>query len=263
MTVLIGTSGFSYKDWVGPVYPQGLPKQEWLSFYASEFETCELNFSYYRIPNASTLDKMAAKVPEGFQFAVKAYKGITHEREEPEPHMAQFTQALAPLIDAGKFACVLAQFPHSFHANPVNRDYLKRVRGGFGDLPVVVEFRSRDWIEDRTFDELRALNFGFCCVDQPQFKSLVPPVAVVTGPVAYVRFHGRNYAKWWRHAEAWERYDYSYSDDELMEWVPKIRRLDAESPLTLVYMNNHWQGQAVGTARQLKLLLMAKTSEVV
>ncbi len=255
MTILIGTSGFSYKDWVGPIYPEDLPKQEWLSFYAGEFKTCELNFSYYRIPNASTLDKMAAKVPEGFLFALKAHRSITHEREQPEPQMAQFTQALAPLIDAEKFACVLAQFPHSFHADDANRDYLKQVREGFGELPVVVEFRSREWITDQTFDELRALNLGFCCVDQPRFDSLVPPVAVATGPVAYVRFHGRNYEKWWKHDEAWERYDYSYRDEELIEWVDKIHQLDEEAPLTLIYMNNHWQGQAVGTARQLRMLM--------
>ena len=261
MTVLIGTSGFSYKDWVGPVYPEGLPKQEWLSYYATEFRTNELNFSYYRIPAARTLDQMAAKTPEGFLFAIKAYKGITHEREDPEPQMKQFTAALAPLIEAEKFACVLAQFPHSFHANQANRDYLRRVREGFGDLPVVVEFRSRDWIDERTYDELRDLNFGFCCVDQPRFKNLVPPVAVATGPVAYVRFHGRNRQKWWQHSEAWERYDYSYSDEELQEWLPKINQLDGESPLTLVYMNNHWQGQAVGTARQLKMLMEEDKAE--
>jgi uncharacterized protein YecE (DUF72 family) len=216
-----------------------------------------LNFSYYRIPSARTLAAMAAKVPEGFLFAVKAFQGITHEREEPEPQMQEFTQALAPLTDTHKFACVLAQFPHSFHADQANRDYLKRLREGFGDLAVVVEFRSRDWVGERTFDELRALKFGFCCVDEPRFESLMPPVAVATGPVAYVRFHGRNAKKWWKHAEAWERYDYSYSDEELMEWLPKIRQLDEEAPLTLVYMNNHWQGQAVGTARQLRMLMEA------
>jgi uncharacterized protein YecE (DUF72 family) len=237
------------------VYPEDLPKSEWLAHYASEFKTCELNFSYYRIPNASTLDRMAAKVGDDFLFTVKAYKGITHEREDPEPQMIQFAQALAPLIDEGKFACVLAQFPHSFHATDGNRDYLKRVREGFADLPVVVEFRSRDWITDQTFDELRALDLGFCCVDQPRFKSLVPPVAVATGPVAYVRFHGRNHQKWWKHDEAWARSDYSYSDDELKELVEQIHPLGEESPLTLVYMNNHWQGQAVGTARQLRVML--------
>ncbi|HET90150.1 MAG TPA: DUF72 domain-containing protein [Chloroflexi bacterium] len=252
MTILIGTSGFSYQDWVGPFYPEGLPKQEWLAHYAAEFPTNELNF---RIPDARTLEQMATKVPAGFLFSIKAFQGITHEREDPTPQIEQFTAALAPLIEAEKFACVLAQFPHSFHANPANRAYLERIREGFGELPVVVEFRSRDWIEERTFEALRALDLEFCCVDQPRFKSLVPPVAVATGPVAYVRFHGRNYDKWWQHDEAWERYDYSYAEEELEEWTPKIEQLDQEAPLTLVYMNNHWQGQAVGTARQLRTLM--------
>ncbi|MGD2177171.1 MAG: DUF72 domain-containing protein [Anaerolineae bacterium] len=255
MSVRIGTSGFSFDDWVGPIYPEGLAKREWLSYYAQEFPTCELNFSYYRIPDARTLGQIVAKVPQDFLFSIKAYRGITHEREDPGAEMERFSTALAPLIDQGKLACVLAQFPHSFHANQANRDYLVRVREGLDDLPVVVEFRSREWISGRTFEELRALGFGFCCVDQPRFKSLVPPVAVATGPVAYVRFHGRNRAKWWRHAEAWERYDYSYSDAELEEWVPKIRKLDEEVPLTLIYMNNHWQGQAVSSARQLRNLM--------
>jgi len=255
MSILIGTSGFSYKDWVGPVYPADLPRADWLRFYAREFSTCELNFSYYRIPDARTLERMAEKVPQGFLFALKAFRGITHKREEPEAQIAKFVQALLPLQEAAKFACVLAQFPYSFHAGDENLAYLHRLRDGFGDLPVVVEFRGRDWITDHTLETLRALNFGFCCVDQPRLSGLVPPVAVATSPLAYVRFHGRNAAKWWRHDEAWERYDYAYSDDELREWLPKIRQLDEEAALTLVYMNNHWQGQAVGTARQLRLLL--------
>jgi uncharacterized protein YecE (DUF72 family) len=255
MAILIGTSGFSYKDWVGPVYPDGLKKADWLRFYAQEFPTCELNFSYYRIPDASTLGKMADKVPDGFMFTVKAFRGITHERENPGPLVASLVEGLKPLRESRKFACVLAQFPYSFHATPQNRAYLSKLRDEFGDLRVVVEFRTRDWITEQTFDELRQLEFGFCCVDQPRLKRLVPPVPAVTGPVAYVRFHGRNAAKWWQHDEAWERYDYSYSDDELMEWVPKIQQLDAEAPLTLIYMNNHWQGQAVDAARQMRRLL--------
>ncbi len=260
MTVRIGTSGFSYDDWVGPVYPQDLPKQEWLSYYAREFSTCELNFSYYRIPDARTLGQIAAKVPQDFLFSIKAYRGITHERESPDAAMEQFVHALAPLLDQGKLACVLAQFPHSFHATPANRGYIKRVREGLADLPVVVEFRSREWISMQTFDELKALSLGFCCVDQPRFRNLIPPVAVATGPVAYVRFHGRNREKWWQHDEAWERYDYSYSEEELQEWVPKIRGLDEEASVTLVYMNNHWQGQAVHSARKF-LALMEESME--
>lgn len=255
MTILIGTSGFSFKDWVGPVYPPDLDKGDWLRFYAQQFNTTELNFSYYRIPNAWTLERIADKVPENFLFSIKAYKGITHEREDPEPQMEEFVAALKPMQEQGKFATILAQFPHSFHNTPENRDYLRRVREGFSDLPVVIEFRGRDWITEDTFDQLQEMNFGFCNVDQPQFDSLIPPTGLVTGPVAYVRFHGRNYKKWWHHDEAWERYDYQYSDEELQEWVPRIQRMDEQAPLTLVYMNNHYKGQAVDSAHQIERLL--------
>jgi uncharacterized protein YecE (DUF72 family) len=255
--IRVGTSGFSYKDWVGPYYPPDLGERDWLAFYAREFSTCELNFTYYRIPDARTLARMADKTPPGFLFALKAFQGLTHERDASRNAQAfrDFTASLQPLIDAGKFGCVLAQFPFSFHATKETSDYLRHLRDGLGDLAAVVEFRNEGWLTDATFDVLRELKLGFCCVDEPRLKGLIPPIAKATGPVAYVRFHGRNAAKWWEHKEAWERYDYSYTPEELEEWTPKIKALDAESSLTLVYTNNHWKGQAVDTARQLKLLL--------
>jgi uncharacterized protein YecE (DUF72 family) len=124
-----------------------------------------------------------------------------------------------------------------------------------GELPVVMEFRNREWISPQIFDLLRELRLGFCCVDQPHLKGLIPPIAEVTGPVAYVRFHGRNAAKWWQHEESWERYDYTYTTEELSEWVPKIKSLNEQAEMTFAFANNHWQGQAVDTARQLKMLL--------
>jgi uncharacterized protein YecE (DUF72 family) len=255
--ILVGTSGFSYKDWVGPYYPAGLSQRDWLSFYAREFNTCELNFSYYRLPDARNLGQIAGKTPPGFSFAVKAYKELTHERGNPP--FVQFAASLAPLVEQGKLGCVLAQFPYSFHATSENCDYLRRLRDGLGELPTVVEFRNAAWLagERKTFDLLRELNLGYCCVDEPRLEGLIPPVTAATGPVAYVRFHGRNAAKWWQHEEAWQRYDYTYPPEELAEWVPKIQQLDQAAPLTLVYTNNHWRGQAVDTARQLKLMLAA------
>lgn len=255
MAVLVGTSGFSYKDWVGPFYPPGLSNRAWLEFYSREFPTCELNFTYYRVPDRGVLGRMATRVPRGFLFSVKAHKGITHDRDDPERIVGAMLEGITPLIEQDGFACLLLQFPHSFHANAANRDYLRKLRGWLGGVDTVVEFRSRDWISDQTFDELRRLEFGFCCVDQPLLKGLVPPIAVATSRIAYIRFHGRNSRKWWSHKEAWERYDYTYSDEELHPWVRNIRELDASSSMTLIYMNNHWQGQAVGTARQLRAML--------
>ena len=252
--IAIGTSGFSYEDWVGPVYPEGLPERDRLSFYAREFSTVELNVTYYRVPDQWIVEGWVRKSPDGFLFSVKAHQGLTHEREQPD--FAGFVAALGPLVEAGRLGCVLAQFPNSFRASAENRDYLKRVREGLGGLPVVVEFRNAAWVSEGTFDLLRTLGLGFCCVDEPRLQGLMPPLAVATGSVGYVRFHGRNAAKWYNHKEAWERYDYTYSGEELKEWLPRLRRLDSQAQTTLVYFNNHFQGQAIRGARDLKQLLL-------
>jgi len=251
----IGTSGFSYDDWVGPVYPPDLPKKDWLSFYAREFDTTEVNATYYRILPPVTFQRMMAKTPTGFQFVVKANKGMTHERDDNAAVFAQFHEAVQPLVDEGRFGCVLAQFPFSFHATDENCEYLKLLREHLEDLPTVVEFRNVKWLTDEVYALLRELDLGFCCVDEPQMKGLIPPVAVATSPIAYVRFHGRNYQRWWQHEHAWERYDYTYKEEELAEWVPKIQEMAQQSEQVYLFANNHWQGQAVGTARQLKMLL--------
>jgi len=252
--IRIGTSGFSYADWTGRVYPEGLPARDQLSYYAREFSTVELNVTYYRVPDPKMVEGWARKTPDGFLFAVKAYQGLTHERAQPE--FAAFVDALQPLVAAGKMGCVLAQFPNSFRPLSENQEYLKRLREGMGDLPTVVEFRHAAWVSERTFELLRSLGLGFCSVDEPKLPGLMPRVAVATGPIAYVRFHGRNAAKWYNHKEAWERYDYTYAVEELREWVPRLRQLDAEAPVTLVYFNNHFEGQAVKGARDLGQLLL-------
>jgi uncharacterized protein YecE (DUF72 family) len=253
--IYFGTSGFSYKDWVGPYYPQGMPSGAWLQFYAREFSVTELNFSYYRVPTKSTLERLAAKTPDDFLFTLKAHQDMTHERGGKDGVFIEFVESLEPLIDAGKFGCILAQFPWSFRPGEEGLDYLRTFRERLGTLPVVVEFRNRDWLSEHTFDFLRDNKLGFCCVDEPRLKGLIPPVAEATSSIGYVRFHGRNAKKWWQHKEAWERYDYTYSDEELKEWVPKLRKLEEETDKTFVFANNHWQGQAVQTARQLRMLL--------
>jgi uncharacterized protein YecE (DUF72 family) len=252
--IKIGTSGFSYPDWIGTIYPADLPERQHLAFYAAEFTTVEINMTYYRVPDPRTTQGWARKTPDSFLFSVKAFQGLTHEREQPD--FAGFVAAVQPLVQAGKLACILAQFPYSFHPTPANRDYLKQLRDGLSDLPAVVEFREAGWLNQETFDLLRSLRLGFCSVDEPRLKGLMPPVAIATGPVAYVRFHGRNAAKWYNHQEAWERYNYTYSIDELREWAPQIRQLDAAAELTLVYFNNHYAGQAVRGARDLGQLLL-------
>jgi uncharacterized protein YecE (DUF72 family) len=160
-----------------------------------------------------------------------------------------------PLAQAGKLACVLAQFPQSFRPTPENTTYLSVVREGLGDLPGVVEFRHAAWATEEVFAQLRALGLGYAVVDEPRLPGLMPPTAVATGPVSYVRFHGRNGAQWHRHTEAWQRYDYDYGDDELREWTAPIRALEAETTDTVVIFNNTPRAQAVANARGLTAML--------
>ncbi len=249
--IYVGTSGFQYDDWVGLYYPEDLPKKDWLSYYAKEFDTLEVNFTYYTMPSAKSLFAMAKKVPDHFLFTVKATQEMTHARERDPKVFAQFAEAITPLREANKFGAILAQFPNSFHNSHESQEYLKWFREQLGDLPVVVEFRNKDWLNEETYQLLRECDFGFCGVDEPYF----PRVAKVTAEIAYVRFHGRNYKKWWKHDQPYERYDYTYSAEELQEWTPKIEEMNQKADKTFVFANNHYRAQGVNTARQLKLML--------
>ncbi len=251
----LGTSGFSYQDWVGGFYPAGMPRREWLGYYAGEFNTCELNSTYYAIPRPSILKVMTDKTGEGFLFSVKANQEMTHRREDNAAVFEAFRQALEPIISSGKLGCILAQFPYSFRLSRHNWDYLRLFKERVQDLPVVVEFRNAQWLSSDLFAWLRHLELGFCCVDEPPLPNLLPPLAEVTSKTGYVRFHGRNSAKWWQHEHAYERYDYTYSPSELGEWLPKIQKIDKIAEKTFVFANNHWRGQAVSTIRQLRMMM--------
>ena len=253
--IYLGTSGFSYNDWVGNFYPAGMPKREWLTYYAREFDTCEVNSTFYALPKSSSLKAMAEKTGEGFLFCFKANQGMTHQRGDNAPIFEAFCQVLEPIITAGKLGCILAQFPYSFGFDRRNWDYLGVVKERLGELPVVIEFRNAHWLRSEVLDWLRHHELGFCCVNEPPLPNLLPPVAEATAQIGYVRFHGRNSAKWWQHEQAYERYDYSYTPEELSEWLPKIQKLDSVAEKTFIFANNHWRGQAVSTIRQLRLML--------
>src|SRR4029077_3995277 len=137
-----------------------------------------------RMPTARGLAGMANKTPDNFLFTVKATQEMTHARERDAAVFEQFKNALTPLQEANKFGAVLAQFPNSFRANEESRAYLAWFREQMNVLPIVIEFRNKEWLTEETYALLSALELGFCSVDEPFF----PRVARVTGPIAYVRF---------------------------------------------------------------------------
>jgi uncharacterized protein YecE (DUF72 family) len=135
-----GTSGFSYDDWIGIFYPAGLPRKNWLSYYAQEFNALELNSTYYTLPGASTMESLARKTGGGFLFSVKANQEMTHMREHAQDACKSFVRILQPLVEAKKLGCILAQFlPASY--STLNRG-LGEVDGLMGELPLVIEFRT-------------------------------------------------------------------------------------------------------------------------
>jgi uncharacterized protein YecE (DUF72 family) len=254
--VLVGTSGYSYDDWVGPVYPPGTPRQDFLSLYAREFPVVELNFSYYRQPNPGTLERMVAGTAPGFTFSMKAHRSMTHEIGESwEKDIQTFRDGIRPMVESGRLAAVLLQFPYSFGYTPESRSRLATLCGKLEGLPVAVEFRRSEWMKDQVFEGLRSRGVSLVGVDEPDLPNLVPPLTETTGRFGYVRFHGRNKGAWWTGDNA-SRYDYLYDNGELEEWVQRIRLILERVPLLLLFFNNHWRGNAAQNAREMRLLLV-------
>ncbi|MBM4355209.1 MAG: DUF72 domain-containing protein [Deltaproteobacteria bacterium] len=253
--VFVGTSGYSYPDWVGPVYPPGMPKTDFLTHYAERFDAVEINFTYYRMPTRATLSAMAEKAGGRIRFAVKLTDVFTHARTAGEAEVVEFLRAVEALADRDVLGCLLAQFPWSFRPSDEAREHLRRLAADFAAHPLVVEVRNRAWVSMDFFSFLREIGAGFCCVDEPPLKGLLPPLEVVTSPVAYLRFHGRNAAKWWQHERPEERYDYRYSRDELAPWIPRIRRMQKNAAEVYAFFNNHFEGKAVANATDLLEML--------
>lgn len=260
--VSVGTSGYSYLDWVGPVYPEDARPPDFLRLYAARFATVELNFSYYRMPTAPQLQALVDQTAAGFSFSIKGNDALTHRIDAAawrEPARL-FRAALDPLRAAERLSAVLLQFPYSFHYDVERRRYLDLLLAEFRGLPLAVEFRNHEWYNNRVIDAFREREVALVSLDLPELKGLPPLMDAVTSPLAYVRFHGRNGETWWGSDSA-ARYDYLYSEAELAPWAERIRGIAAHASTVLVYFNNHRRGQAVQNAQMLLDLLDAPASD--
>ncbi len=254
-SILVATSGYSYKDWVGPVYPPEIDGGGLLSWYADRLPFVELDFSYYKMPDPSTLESMVGRTPERFGFTLKAHRSMTHERTGPqEPNVRRFRNGIRPLIDAHRLLGILLQFPFSFHYTNDNRRYLAGLCDELTGLPLYVEFRNRDWHHERVYDYMREKELSLVLTDLPALRELPDLRPVVTGPTSYLRLHGRNRAKWWTGDNA-SRYDYRYSPEELADLAAAVRLAAEKVTLMLVAFNNHFGGNAFHNAQELAAIL--------
>ena len=254
--ILIGTSGFSYNDWKGEFYPHEMVQKDFLEYYSHHFNAIELNFSYYKIPDAINTGKLVDRSGGRLEFVVKAFRGMTHEisGKSLTHTLPLFIKGLGPVIEAERLGAILLQFPQSFHYTTENRIYLKSLINELGHLPLAVEFRQKEWFKDSVFSAMEELGACFVCVDEPDLPSLLPPVALNTSSLGYIRFHGRN-KKGWYGTDSRTRYDYLYSEAELKEWIPRIRDLASKTEKLYLFFNNHAKAQAVNNAKMLIKLL--------
>lgn len=184
-------------------------------------------------------------------------------KETLEEIHARFWTALEPLRKVGKLGSILLQYPDWFTITRENKEAILRARELLPDDTLAVEFRNALWMVDRNREEslsfLSDNGLAYVCVDEPQgFPSSVPPVAAVTSEaLAVVRFHGRNAENWKKPGlTAAERFDYRYSKQELLEWVPKIREVAKQAREVHLLMNNCYGDKAVNNAAELAQLLL-------
>ncbi len=252
--IRIGPAGWSYTDWEGTVYPPHRSRFDHLAYLSSFFDTIEINSPFYRIPpptHAMSWVRRVASNPS-FKFTTKIYRGFTHDPNElGAGDVKAFRNYLDPLANADRLGAVLLQFPWSFKSSPQSRDRLDGLFNEFRDYPLALEVRHASFQDDELLGWLDERNVAWVNVDQPLFSDSVKPAGTVTGPLGYVRLHGRNYEKWFQHAESWERYNYLYSKEELSPWVERIQTMAREKEMYVI-TNNHFRGQAIVNAAELK-----------
>jgi len=273
--------------------PEARSAEARLRFYAEQFPIVEVDSTYYFPPSEKNSVLWIERTPKDFTFNIKAYSLLTNHptkreslykdlhdelsdelenkrnlyREQlPDAIVDEvwqrFHDALMPLHSAGKLGAVLFQFPQWFVIGRKNKDYILECADRLKDFRIAVEFRHESWMNERNRVEslsfLEQRNLPFVCVDMPQgFVSSVPPIAAATADdLAMLRFHGRDPESWSSKSEsASVRFRYDYKQEELREWVPRIRELAAQTRETHVLMNNCYRDWAVNNARQLAGLL--------
>jgi uncharacterized protein YecE (DUF72 family) len=272
--VLVGTAGFSYKDWEGTVYPPGLKKKKHpLEFLAQYFDCCEINTSFYghiQPKIGKQWCELVANANPNFEFTAKLFRSFTHapgavlqstSAATLNPLDADETKAkegLDSIAARNKLGALLIQFPISFKNTDENREYLQKLIERFREYPLVVESRHATWDNPEVLAGFAQKHVAFCNIDQPRLGRAVSATEHATAPLAYVRLHGRNYKEWFQSDNRDDRYNYLYTPQQLEPWKEKIERLGRKAQKTFAVTNNHYKGKAAVNALELKQMLTGK-----
>ncbi|KKD09495.1 DUF72 domain-containing protein [Streptomyces sp. WM6386] len=276
--ILVGTCSWTDRALTGSGwYPPGRRDAEGrLRHYAERFPVVEVDSAYYALPGARTSRQWAERTPPGFVFDVKAFSlltghptrssampgGLPAEPGNPavlDEVWARFTEGIEPLRTAGRLGSVLFQFPPWFRPGQRAGEFLRECAERTAGWPVAVEFRHPGWWRREWADVTCALltRYGMTAVavDMTQtLPSSIPPVAPVTSPrLSVVRFHGRSAA--WGSGSKEDRFRYEYGEDELAEWLPRLRSLAERVEQLHVLFNNCCGTASVRAAETMRRLL--------
>jgi uncharacterized protein YecE (DUF72 family) len=258
----IGVAGWDYPDWSGFVYPsdsgRGFDK---LRFLARFVDVVEVNSTFYRPVRPAVAASWVRRVADrpGFRFTAKVHRALTHEAwDDPRAAAAPTLAGLLPLREAGLLGALLVQYPQSFRWTPDNRERIGRLLDALSGWPTVIEVRHASWDDDHAAAWVHSFGAGWCVVDQPAIGGATAPArARVTSETGYLRLHGRNAAAWFDETAGRDRrYDYLYSAEELGPLAATARTLAGSAKAVYAIANNHFRGQALVNALQLKHLIL-------
>ncbi len=264
----VGTAGWSYEDWEGIVYPVTKGRGfHALPYLAGYIDIVEVNSTFYRPADPALVRSWLRKIEPfpDFLLALKLHQAFTHARSGYSRQEVDAFRAAADILHLrSRLAALLVQFPWSFRNTPENSEYLARLLAVFSGYPLAVEVRHASWDTPAFYGALRGAKAAFCNIDQPLFADSIAPAAVATDPgFAYVRLHGRNRENWFREGAGRDaRYDYLYAADELEDWVARIKELGTKSGKVYVVTNNHYQGQAMANALQIRNMISGEKVDV-
>ena len=289
--IRIGTSSWTEKTLIqsGEFYPCDVKTAEGrLRYYASQFDTVEVDSTYYAIPDRRNTSLWVDRTPENFVFHIKAFGALTghgidtktlpkdifnilpiKDKAENRIYIKEafllrtiadrFREALHPFQRVNKLGVMVFQYPPWFHYGTRNMDYILACKEFVQGLPVAVEFRHGSWltsdVKDSVFHFLTTNQITYIPADEPQYGNLatIPFIPQLTTDIAYFRFHGRNRENWFKKGvETSLRYAYLYSDNELKEFTPSIRNVDKRAKVTYAMFNNCHGGFAMRNAMRLK-----------
>ncbi|MGD8505393.1 MAG: DUF72 domain-containing protein [Candidatus Bathyarchaeota archaeon] len=247
--LLLGCSGWYYKDWVGPFYKEKTESK--LAAYSKVFKTAEIDSSFYAYPSKGMVMGWLRYTKPDFIYSAKLPRVITHKKKldlnlDVEKDLQRFCKLMEPLQLNGKLGCLLAQLPPSLKFDlQIMEDFLSVFPSKFR---LAVEFRDESWLREETWRLLERYNVAYTIVDEP----LLPADVKVTSDIAYVRWHGRGEYPW---------YNYHYRKEELEQWVPKVEETVRKAETTFGYFNNHYHAYAVKNCIEMMDMLSVVTPQ--